>query len=501
MVDIDETDSDLTKINSIWFTLNSNFHTEMVAFDGDIPHRNTQCDAKKYEPELSSNFQMCSFLSLSLKHNFTLVKLSQHQYDYFYQLDLDIILYPNLIRDMGNGVISHYEVRWLNIQFIFVTPFPTALTGIRAFVLPFDETVWGILLTFCVIISLIIVIGDTKRRKFVKFLIEFLNVASILLGHVNGDSLTMFKNKKWVAVPILTVWFLGGRYITMDNLYVGSIYSFLSAIKPPKLPDTLKTLVDSDNPIITLDFYSYTWNRSTRISTLKSLIIPSYTELYKDQETFVKLLENLNKKLIFTGRYFDMVDVVLGRIEQSKSPLFQNGSLGFDISKTWAIMGQVETVKGFTSDIKWSGKKKISTAKDGTTPFSTIWVTYGSTSFFFPILKKGFGQLSSFGLIMRWEKMSYLYSPLKTIYLRDNKNYKKYFFKVMSNAKEQITFHESDPVSMKSVNEVFFLWGMCLLIGIVSIIIECKGLHCLTVKCDSYHMEFKIVFRTKKYPE
>ncbi|OXA46301.1 Transposable element Tc1 transposase [Folsomia candida] len=36
----------------------------------------------------------------------------------------------------------------------------------------------------------------------------------------------------------------------------------------------------------------------------------------------------------------------------------------------------------------------------------------------------------------------------------------------MSSAKGQITFHESDPVSMKSVKELFFLCGMCLMIAI-----------------------------------
>ncbi|OXA46306.1 hypothetical protein Fcan01_19198 [Folsomia candida] len=364
----------------------------MVAVHSLWSYQNSQCDAKKYEPEMSSRFDSCPILSLSVKHNFTLVDISQQPYGNFYEIETKLILNPTWIDDIAHGQLSNYEVRWSNIQFILITPFPTALTGVRAFLSPFNETVWTILIIFCVVITLIIVVSDTEMGGVVKFMMEFLNVASILLGQVNGDCFLMFHSKKWVAVPILTVWFLGGRYLTMDNLYVGSIYSFLSAVTPPKLPDTLKTLVDSDIPVITV-------SRTAKLSPIiKTLHIPEYIELYKENESFTKLLEKLNNKLFFTDKMsrFDWMSTVFGNIEQSKSPLLQNG--GFESTKTWGVMDQRQTLMAFTLYVKWSGDRKVIHAKDGTTPFSTISFTGGSKTFLSPIFQKGFEQLSSFGL-------------------------------------------------------------------------------------------------------
>ncbi|OXA45877.1 hypothetical protein Fcan01_19227 [Folsomia candida] len=268
---------------------------------------------------------------------------------------------------------------------------------------------------------------DIKRRKCVQLIIGFLNVTSILLGQVNGDRFDMFHNKKWVAVPILTVWYLGGRYITMDNLYVGSIYSFLSAVKPPIVPGRLDTIVNSDIPIVTLTY--------------------------------------------FTSSYYSKQR----NVEQSKFPPFLNSSLGLDPSKPWAILDEEKTLKEFTSFVKWGGIRKSISATDASTPLtnSKIGLSLGRKTFLFPIFQKGFGQLSSSGLILRWYKLSELYCPLELVYQMNDKNYKRYLLNAISGAREQVTFHESDPVSMKSVKEIYALCGMCLIFGIVSIIVEC----------------------------
>lgn len=70
-----------------------------------------------------------------------------------------------------------------------------------------------------------------------------INTTAILLGQVNVDNLKIF-NQRAFGVPILLVWLLCGRYIIMDNLYTGSIFSYMSALKSPRYPETLKELVD-----------------------------------------------------------------------------------------------------------------------------------------------------------------------------------------------------------------------------------------------------------------
>ncbi|OXA38380.1 hypothetical protein Fcan01_26802 [Folsomia candida] len=489
MAEISGMDYPLIKIKFIWFSLNRNLNKENVAVSDVRAYKMSQCDTKQFNPKMSTSFGKCPILSLSVKHNFTLVDMSLHRSAY-YDFETGRILGEALIDWISGDFYSSYEVRWDNIQFMFVAPFPTGLTGIRALLSPFSETVWTIIIICCLTITLIIKVSDTKRFIAVKFIIDFFNVASILLGQVSGYIFVMFHNKKWVAIPILTVWFLGGRYLTMDNLYVGSIYSFLSAVKLPILPDTLKSLVDSDIPIITMSTA-----KQSELSILKAVHIPEYIEIYKEQKSFVKLLQKLNYRLVsFEGlSHFEVMAKVFGNVKH-----FQNVSLGFDRSKVWGIMDDKVILNHVTSYIKLSGRRKIIHATDGTTPFRLTSFALGRKTFLFPIFQKGFGQLSSSGLITRWHKMGELYVPLKFVYRRDKRNYERYFFKAMSNGREPITFHESDPVSMKAVKESLALCGTCLIFGIVSIILECKG---LKVKYDGYlaYMEFSIVCRISKY--
>ncbi|XP_035713132.1 uncharacterized protein LOC118437852 [Folsomia candida] len=226
IMEISKMDYPLRKIKSIWFSLNNNLHKNMVAVPLLWIYQYSQCDMTNFQPKMTTDFDICAISSLSVKHNFTLVDISLHQSGYYYDFHSNAILHQTLIDLIVRDFYSSYQMGWSNIQFIFVAPFPTALTGIQGLLSPFNTTVWAILIIACVIITLIIVVTDTGRHKVFRFIIDFLNIASILMGQVNGDSFLMFHNKKWVAVPILTVWFLGGRYLTMDNLYVGSIYSF-----------------------------------------------------------------------------------------------------------------------------------------------------------------------------------------------------------------------------------------------------------------------------------
>ncbi|OXA54929.1 hypothetical protein Fcan01_11868 [Folsomia candida] len=115
---------------------------------------------------------------------------------------------------------------------------------------------------------------------------DFLNVTSILFGQVSGSTLKMFGNKKWFAKIMLTVWFLGGGYTIIDNLYTGSIFSFMTAKQAPKVPSTFKMLLkDSEIRIITMASFHFAESANQSFSTLRSLLIPAYLELFskKDQ--------------------------------------------------------------------------------------------------------------------------------------------------------------------------------------------------------------------------
>lgn len=51
--------------------------------------------------------------------------------------------------------------------------------------------------------------------------------------------------------------------------------------------------------------------------------------------------------------------------------------------------------------------------------------------------------------------------------------------RAMSKGRDPVTFHEADPVSLESVEEVFAVCGALLSIAMLSICVECGNIYCL----------------------
>ncbi|OXA48010.1 hypothetical protein Fcan01_17453 [Folsomia candida] len=431
----------LPEIDRAWARVNNNLQQKRVVLLGNnILIVGNQCETKRFNVKLS-NFRSCTIVSLSKILNFTVATYRAWEPSIYY-------VYFNLVTGKFRRTYVVYHVRREMVQYGFVTPFPTAFNGMSVFLSPFDNLVWLILFAFCVTITLIV--GLTEAKNLVRnFIPDFLDVVCILLGQVNGDSLKMFHKKNWTAVTILTVWFLGGAYIIMGNLYTGSIFSFLSGVKLPIFPSNLEDLVASTIPLFTTSYHSYAHTSGGYSSNLKKLIIPQHKNLFGNRSSFFATLERLDEKLFFIRatteyQYFKF----LANIDNSRPLKYLNKSIS--TRKTFAIMD----VKGkliLTSRLlRWNGSRLIIPGgKD--TPLSIITFGAAKKSFLLPIFLNKLRQLSSSGLEERWNKMENVYYPLRLQYLRNNSTFPVHFARAMAAEREPIMFSEADPISLESV--------------------------------------------------
>lgn len=384
-----------------------------------------------------------------------------------------------------------YYVTYNIIKYVYVSPLPTAVEGLTSFLSPFSYTVWLSLIGFCITITLIVrFVGHSAERKLsitklVEYFVhDFLNLSLLLFGQINGDSFKMFYRKLWVAVPILIVWLLGGGFIIMNNLYMGSIFSYLSAILSPIFPLTWKSLVDSEIPIATTTKYNIFDSANLDESIVKSLLIPEYKRLFRNNPSLMLKFDQLYKKLIFFGDDLSSRQFLKFLRNTEASRIIRNTNESLDTSKTFAIMDFAKYLKVYSNFLQWSGSRLVSIGNEAT-PFTQIGIGAGSKNFISPIFQSRVGRLTSFGLMDRWNRLDDLYTSINTWYTLDGTISPKYFAKAMSNGKEPVTFHESDPVPLKSLLGALLVCSVFILLSFLCFLKEvgCGVLVNLLILC------------------
>ncbi|OXA45376.1 hypothetical protein Fcan01_20177 [Folsomia candida] len=190
---------------------------------------------------------------------------------------------------------------------------------------------------------------------------DIINTTAILLGQVNEDNLKIF-TKRTSGASLVLVWLFCGRYIIMDNLYTGSIFSYLSAIQPPVVPNTIAELVDSNIPIITMS------GLRSNTSILKTFIIPAQVESLKTENKSFELFLKLNAKLVFVDAYSSFVQFIQNILNLDVLTHFK---ASVDTSKTYALMDTTNQFKVFTDLLMANGSRLIINSKDDS-PFVSV---------------------------------------------------------------------------------------------------------------------------------
>ncbi|OXA37366.1 Glutamate receptor ionotropic, NMDA 2D [Folsomia candida] len=214
--------SPLPKIESVWWTENTNLLQKKVLYNRNIDLKQINCQVYHVRQMSPKD---CKIVHLSQNLNFSIVGRPNT-----FEVS---ILAAGTYYSRRFSFMMPYSVKFKSVQFSIITQYPSGLEGMAAFLHPFSPAVWSTLLLGCVTICLVVQV--TKEDiTLIQVTFDIINIVALLLSQ--GESLKICHNRQTFAAPIVTVWLLCGCYVVMENLHTGEIFSYLSAIKPPQVP-------------------------------------------------------------------------------------------------------------------------------------------------------------------------------------------------------------------------------------------------------------------------
>lgn len=456
----------VNELDKVWWSENKNFRQRKVDGPEAYSLNEFNCDVN-YVIEKNTDSGYCKIVHLSKTLNFSMVPYpnSGNQVSGLGMRNTLAKSIKALVNDPR--FYEPFSVEFEYVKFSIVSQYPHALEGMVAFLLPLSGSVWIGLLVFCVAICLISQVGKEEINPTLiikNFSVDIINTTAILLGQVNEDNLKIF-TKRTSGASLVLVWLFCGRYIIMDNLYTGSIFSYLSAIQPPVVPNTIAELVDSNIPIITMS------GLRSNTSILKTFIIPAQVESLKTENKSFELFLKLNAKLVFVDAYSSFVQFIQNILNLDVLTHFK---ASVDTSKTYALMDTTNQFKVFTDLLMANGSRLIINSKDDS-PFVSVLVNFGYGNCFHALFSKKLHQLSASGIESRWPKLEQIGAAVHAMSRLYGFSYKRHFVQYVSTSADfNAPISEEESIKLKTVQSIFILCSILHVFSFISLVIECR---------------------------
>lgn len=452
----------INELEVVWWSENNNLRQQIVELwdDGDL--NETNCGVN-YVPHKNTWPSFCKIVHLYQNLNFTSVRNERFPVSV---LAMWQSLYKTIhILIRNPWFYSPFSVEFEYVKFSVITQYPNALQGMNAYLLPFSVPVWVGLLVSCVTLCLIAQVQNYTTSAFEimrKICLNIFKAAAILLGQINSSNLNIF-NRRSFGAPILMVWLFCGRYIIMDNLYTGSIFSYLSAIKPPIVPETLTELVESNIPIVS------TSSLTSQESILKKVIIPNYVDNLKIANKSIELLQKLVSKIVFVNAYSAYVKFFKNILTLDLLTYFNTS---IDTSRTYAIIDADAEFSIFTDLLKANGRRLVINGQ-GDMPFVYVSTSFGLRNCFHQLFSRKLSQLAASGIEARWPKVRQIGNSVHVLRGVWGDDYKTHLSKYMSGSKRSNkSLSKEGPITLKTVETIFVLCSILQIFAFISFIIE-----------------------------
>lgn len=467
-------------IDVAWNFQNLNLHGRL-AFTPSTFHfdKEGSCRANIKYFERYAGGQLCMVYILRDKFNYTI-------FDETEIIDKTAVLhfYVAYFYHTLNGLSSRndnaglYGFTFEKFKFSIVTEFPSMANSFTTFLLPFDGITWFLLLVSIAMISCLVPISVSifsgfehqfGLRNFVQD--QIFEVFVPLLGQSGSGDIRQIFGNQLTAVITCSTW-LFGCYILMENLYQGSIFSYLTVPEFPNVPKTMNELLESHIPVLTTTYMSE-WvfvNTSTQVvrqhATLQLFIIKKIRKAIPKSSQYQKSLDSLEKRLFLANYGDNKVEDIVANISESVNLLDK-----FETRSTFALLSVADELKLFTEPVKLLGKRFVIDSGDDT-GFQTILMMTGDRNFIYPWFYLTYQRLMDSGLPVVWERLSLTASRLSRMRRHGEKMYKRYYAQLNTGLQFQPEFHECMPVSLVALRYAFTISVALEFVGMIILVIE-----------------------------
>ncbi len=372
--------------------------------------------------------------------------------------------------------------------------FDTALIG------PFDNLTWiSILITlstlstvFFVMISYSTIHLDALR-KVENFLRIYLYFCGTLLDQSVSDLVTQLPVSGHVTKPLSKILWLSWYFsaFLLAQLYKGEMFSFLTNSQEPDYPTTLENLTRSDlfiysftglvivgKPMATYDFYLL------EVMTASNARYPDYYNKFKDSLKFVyhwlfgmrdftrNMYVQNHKHLIDKNKtdlkeFGEVIPQNFASFDYIKHVIMHRQLLQLYFPNKW--MSPLVPILGYMSTMPWTVDKNS----------------------FYPIFKRGLGQIFESGLYNRWDNYHDSANGLENFYevknkIRDSgalkesdiktsvpeKNWRNFYYHYLYSHESKQERKVFEPVSIMLLKIVWILAGILFGISVLLFLLE-----------------------------
>jgi hypothetical protein len=372
-----------------------------VLLSAGFPKRGGISDCSLNVDTLLTNPELCILHLLEKQINFTTIPFRESP-KYFLLRLINVLAESfanNVVISKGIPGIQWltHGVRFESYKLILIAK----LQGINldSLLQPFDMNIWmAFLVASCSFFTVVFVGSKFKGNGQI-----FFWMISTLLSQTDEISTVyLFDKKRWINLSLVSSWLF--LIFLLNVLYQGDLYSCLSNIRLPVLPNSLRETLLTNTPLFTIGetcFYSQSdvGNRKC-YSTLLSTLVP---DILKNKEADGVLrkfaLQVLNRTEYIPG---DQVFIALEMASGSdKLRLLKKDWI---TPNSFGVLASSIEAEEFTAAANIVFKEYIIRQTTDINPFSTMKPWMSQRGPFAAAFSSGIGSLSQSGLLERWRK-------------------------------------------------------------------------------------------------
>jgi hypothetical protein len=366
-----------------------------------IPPNRKISDCSLNEGNLLTHPELCMLRILEKQINFTTEPFPERPK--YFQLTLYNIQADNFV----NNVIISKDVpglQWLPHGVNF-EPYKLILisklqsVNVDSLLQPFDRNIWMALLVanslFLIVVS--ISFKFKKKRQLVLWMI------STTVSQAD-EYLTMnlFDKKRLINFTLVSSWFF--LMFLLNMLYQGDLYSCLSSVRLPVLPNSLSETLITGTPLFTIgescrhsetDYYTPKCS-----STLLSTLIPDILKTKEADE----ILRNVASKVLNRTESIPGNPVFIALEMALSSVDLQTLGKDWITPNTFGVLSPLQETEEFKAAAQISFKDYIIRQTNDIIPFIIITPWMAQRGLFATAVSSGIGSLSQSGLAERWRK-------------------------------------------------------------------------------------------------
>lgn len=467
-------------LKRLWVKETRNFHYRVLFFEADILSLifKTGGGCSMRYVHLSVSASVCTKLLLSKVYNYTVVPN-------WFNFPFTANTVSNDRTMNSNGIRDTFSRNKLPVNFNVWIPYGCEynaykyvlfvakkhVTNIRAVIQPLDVTsTYVLLLSFFVFYGFLYIYAKIFKSNGIKRKIYLFQIRSITEQSDDGFMLKQV-GKNCSGCVAVSTWILAS-YI-LGNEYKGYMYSCMSTIPIPSVPQTITDLVlHSKIPYFTTTQH-YDYSKDT-YSTLKEIVLTDYLREQKPTPLTRVIRKFRDNCLLLKGSPLN----VIYNITKHLGVNTDTGARSL-IPAKFAVISEEDDMNIFATLIKRAMDIFIVPSKS-LSQFNSPVPWYGKRNRFTQVFSMGLARLEQSGIYQRWTRHSKLHDVAQTLRNMDDKlNVSKrirdnYYAMVLHTTslgqmKPEIS---STPISLQSVDQLLIAVSIVALSAVIAFLVE-----------------------------